>query len=95
MSATSCMADEVEELIESGVFKSMKDYMEMINDAEKFLPHKCNSRCVACVAPGVYKCRKLNNLKVSWDNTKHTFMPLPNNTSNKCMKQLAQIGLAE
>eukprot|EP00957_Ditylum_brightwellii_P149569 11389592-Ditylum_brightwellii.AAC.1 len=43
--------DEVEELIESGAFKSMEDYMEMIKDAEKVSPHKCNSRCVACVAP--------------------------------------------
>eukprot|EP00957_Ditylum_brightwellii_P192506 14657627-Ditylum_brightwellii.AAC.1 len=67
----------------------------MIENAQRFLPHKCNSRCQACIAPGAYRCCKLNNLKVTTDSTKHVFTPLPNNISDECIQRLAQCGLAE
>ena len=37
--------EEVEPLIEEGVFKTLEDWLDMQRDGEKFLPHICNERC--------------------------------------------------
>ena len=88
-------SDEIESLINDGIFRCVEDHKAMVRDAESFLPHRCNSRCQAAVSPGVFRCRKLNNLKVTTDNTKHVFKPLPNDYSAACIDRLIQIGLVE
>ena len=50
----------------------------MINDTTNFFGHVCNSQCQMRMADGPFKCRKLNNLKVSEDNTKHAFLSFKN-----------------
>jgi hypothetical protein len=45
-------SDEVERLIEEGVFESINDYYDMIKDGEKFLQHICNPRCLVQTGPG-------------------------------------------
>ena len=87
--------DEVENLISEGVFQDTSDYHDMIKDASKFLPHICNPRCLARVGEDKYKCRKWNNLKMSKDNTKHTFKRLPNDMSQACTNRLIQIGIIQ
>jgi predicted GIY-YIG superfamily endonuclease len=70
----------------------------MINDAITFLPHKCTSGCQAKVVENgevKFKCRKLNNLKVSKDNTRHTFQSLPNEIPEECIQKLIQVGIVE
>ena len=91
-------SNEVEDLIKDGTFQCCEDYNEMLNDAIKFLPHECTSACQAKVVLGgekKYQCRKLDNLKISKDNTKHTYQALPNDISEDCKERLVQIGLAE
>ena len=46
-------------------------------------------------SPGVFKCRKPNNLELSPDNTKHVFKSLPNDYSLECLDRLVKIGLIE
>lgn len=91
-------SNEVEDLIRDGTFSSVEDHIDMIKDAISFLPHKCTSGCQAKVVVDgkiEHRCRKLNNLKVSEDNTKHTFRKLPNEISDECKERLVKIGLAE
>ena len=90
--------NEVDSLINDGTFKSIEDYKELICDAITFLPHKCTSGCQAKIiidGEVKYKCRKLDNLKVSKDNTKHTFQSLPNEIPDECIQRLIQIGIVE
>ena len=91
-------AEEVEEYIEHGIFKCVNDVFEMEKDAEIMIPHKCNKRCKRRVGPGDgpenFKCRKLNNLKVSTDNTKHTFLEFETDFSQDCIQKLIGCGLA-
>ena len=47
------------------------------------------------MADGSFKCRKLNNLKVSEDNTKHTFLSFKNNLPQNCINRLVKIGLID
>ena len=84
---------EVQNLINDGTFKSVDDWKDMINDAKSFLGHVCNSRCLMKMADGSFKCRKLNNLKVSKDNTKHTFMSFNNDLPQNCIDRLVRIGV--
>ena len=67
----------------------------MVEDAGKILGRRCSPRCLAMVSPGVFRCRKLNNVKVSTDNKKHAFKPLPNDYSLECLELLEKIGLIE
>jgi hypothetical protein len=85
--------NEIESLINEGVFECIEDHRDMMKDAERFLPHKCSSRCQACIAPGVFRCRKPNNLQMTTDNTKHVFKPLPNSLSDSCIERLVACGL--
>ena len=87
--------DEVDHLIEHGLMKSVVDLEEIVNDASTILGHHCSPRCLMMVSPGVFRCRKLNNLQISPDNTKHVFKPLPNDYSLECIERLVKIGLIE
>ena len=42
-----------------------------------------------------FKCRKIDNNKISNDITKPTYIDLPRNWSDDCVDKLVQIGLAE
>ena len=91
-------SSEVDSLIEDGTFKEIEDWKDTINDAISFLPHKCNSACqrkVILNGETQYKCRKVNNLDASKENTKHTFQDLPNEIPEECIDRLKQIGLVE
>ena len=92
-------AEEIQKLIEEGIFKSYDDWIEMQGLAEKFLPHVCNERCQMRVGSSGgandTKCRKININKISSDITRNTFMDLPRNWSSDCVDRLVKIGLAE
>ena len=87
--------DEVDHLIEHGLMESVVDLEKIVEDASNILGHRCSPRCLMMVAPGVFRCRKLNNLEVSPDNTKHVFKPLPNDYSLECIERLIKIGIIE
>ena len=91
--------EEIQRLIDEGIFKSHEDWYEMQELTEKFLPHVCNERCQMRVdssgGSNDTKCRKLNNNKISPDITKHSFIELPRNWSKECIDRLVKIGLAE
>ena len=70
--------DEVQNMIDHGIFKTIDDYHDMVLDAENLLSHRCNERCLYRVGLNKFKCRKPNNLLISKDNTKHTYKQLPN-----------------
>ena len=87
--------NEVQALIDEGIFQSMDNYEGMISDAEKYLPHKCSQRCQMRTGPGPndFRCRKLNNRLITEDNTKHTFKTLPNEWSFDCLQRLIKVGI--
>eukprot|EP00957_Ditylum_brightwellii_P212251 15367136-Ditylum_brightwellii.AAC.3 len=84
---------EVQRFIDEGIIEEVSDVKEIYDDDATCLRHRCSERCLRWVAPGVYVCRKLNNIHVTSDNTKHVFKPLPNNHSKTCLEQLIQCGL--
>ena len=43
----------------------------------------------------IFCCRKLNNMKESEENTKHTFKNLPNDYSLSCLQILDRFGLLD
>ena len=47
------------------------------------------------MADGSFKCRKLNNLKMSKDNTKLPFMSFNNDLPQNCIDRLVKIGVVE
>ena len=61
--------NEVQRFIDEGIFECVDDVKEVYNNAEKFLPHRCNPRCLCRVGPDKFKCRKVNNLTATEDNT--------------------------
>ena len=87
--------EEAEKIIEDGIFSTIDDIHTVYNDGINFLPHKCNDGCLVKNPEGTLRCRKLNNLHVSKDNTKHKFMNLPNDYSVECLQILERIGLTE
>ena len=91
--------EEVKDLIREGVFKNYDSWMEMQSYGETFLPHICNERCMMRVksegGKDDFKCRKIDNNKISNDITKPTYIDLPRNWSDDCVDKLVQIGLAE
>jgi predicted GIY-YIG superfamily endonuclease len=86
---------EIKHLIEDGTFKTVDDWHDTVDDATKFLGHKCNSRCLRKTADGSFKCRKIDYLKASEDNTRHTYNRFNEDLSDDCIKRLLQIGMIE
>ena len=92
--------DEVQQFINNGIFKAVGDLEIMIEDATRTLSHSCvNRRCLNRVRvegfPDKIICKKIHNLKISKDNTDHTFIALPANVSAECLKQLTGINILE
>ncbi len=87
--------DEAEHLRRDGIISSMHDIDDIIKDAQTMLTHHCSPRCLMAVGDGVYKCRKVNYLRETLDNTRHVFKPLPNDYSMECLERLVKIGLVE
>ena len=90
--------DEVEQCINEGVFSSWEDLQTLQHRAANTLKHRCNPRCMRRVGDGDgpenFVCRKLNNLLLSKDNTKHALHPLPLKLAKECVEMLIRIGLA-
>ena len=87
--------DEVDKMVEHGLIDSTHDLDGIAEDGNTILGHHCFPRCLVMVSPGVFKCRKLDNLKISHDNTKYVFKELPNDYSLECLERLVQIGIIE
>ena len=84
---------EIDKFIEHGIFTDAEDIHQVYENARKFCSHTCDDRCLVKNTDGSFRCRKLNNVKESEDNTKHTFKPLPNDYSVPCLRILEDIGL--
>ena len=72
----------------------------MADQAMKILSRSCYTRrCLRRVkvkdGPDKYECRKINNLKISKDNTSHTHILLPVKVSHEYMNKLIGIDLLE
>ena len=59
--------NEVDNIINYGVFECIDYLNRVIIDGEKLLPRHFNPRCMVFVAPGNYHCRKINNVDISPD----------------------------
>ena len=66
----------------------------MINDAHSFLSHICNNRWLIRVPSGKLICQIPDYFEMTQDNTKQSFVDLPNNISDQWWGRLARIGLA-
>ena len=62
---------KVEKFINDGVLNSEHYFQYVVQDAETILLHICNCRFLVKTPDGVFRCKKLNNFKVSKDNTPH------------------------
>ncbi len=87
--------DEIQKFMDHGIFTHREDIEMVYENANKFLPHICNDACLVKKPDGTFCCRKIDNLKASPDNTKHMFLPLPNDYSVPCLKILEDIGLTK
>jgi hypothetical protein len=99
LSRCSCVdvvrLNEVDKFYNDGTLKDFEDYQSMINDADNFLGHKCNSRCLVKMPNGEFRCRKLNYLEMSKNNNQHTFREFNSDISKDCLDRLTQIGMIE
>ena len=80
--------EKVDKFIEEGIFTDFNDIYTIYNNAKEFVPHRCNGACLTRKRNGAFRCRKIDNLKASPDNTKHMYLPLPNYYSVPCLKIL-------
>ena len=87
--------NEIDDLISDGTFESQEDYYHVVSDSNDFLVHTCNSRCIVKTGDGTERCRKLNYLEVTKDNTKHTFQEFNNHIPKDCLDKLIQIGMVQ
>jgi hypothetical protein len=81
--------------MEDGIFTHREDVAKVYENATKFLPHICNDACLVKKSDGTFRCRKIDSLKASPDNTTHMFLPLPNDYYVACLKSLEEIGLTK
>ena len=86
-------SDEVDRLIEDGYIKNEDDSKEIQHDGLSFLRHRCNHRCLVPDKNGILRCRATSYGK-SKENTKHSFIDLPNNYSKPCLERLGKADLA-
>ena len=77
---------EVPLYIQDGILETETDKEEVEKDGSIFLAHICNDACLVRNSDGTFCCRKIDNLRVSQDNTIHMFKPLPKNYSVQCLK---------
>ena len=82
-------------LIAKGVMELIKYIDRIIEVGATVLGYNCNERCRIAIRDNEYRCRRLNSLKITTDNTKHIFKLLPNDYSIECLDQLIKIGLVE
>ena len=87
-------SEEVNQLIEEKLLESSDEVIEVEHEENFNLSHRCNGRCLVMNDDGTTRCRKINNLKASKDNTRDTFIKLLNNYSDACIERLVHIGLA-
>ena len=87
--------DEIGKLIEDGTFETIDDWKETIDDGKRFLGHICDSRCLMKTENGGTKCRKLDYLNVTEDNTKHSFMSFNEELTEDCIERLTKIGMID
>ena len=85
-------SEDVQKMIEGGVFKNIDSFFDMQKDASKFLPHICNERCKICTGSNEYRCRKWNNRLKTERNTKNTLNPM---IYHNIVYRLAKIGIYE
>ena len=90
---------EVEKLLEEGIIKSYDDVQDVEMDAEQKLGHTCGPRCwVRVDHTGTEKdfvCRKTNNLLISPDNTRHSYVPIGNKHSPAAIEILRNIDIVQ
>jgi hypothetical protein len=87
--------EDMDNYIRDGIISNIDEQKYIHSDAEKYLSHKCDSRCMTCVAPGKYRCRKMNYLDITPNNTKNNYLPFPNELPETCKLRLEQIDLIE
>ena len=74
--------NEVKKVINDGVYKCIDDINGVSRDDEKLIPQRCNHRCLVYVSTGRYSSRKLSNVAIPPENTKHVLKTLSNDYSN-------------
>jgi hypothetical protein len=84
----------VDTLIGKKIIMHEEDLYDVQKDAERFLTHNYNARCLVRMSDGSLQYRLPNYLEMSPDNKKEAFVKLPNNTDDECWKRLAKCRLA-
>ena len=79
--------------------KVTRKFYDIEELAKEILTHGCNPRCLRRISdsdePEAFVCRKPNNLKLSPDNTQHSYIPLPVKFDEECVKRFKDIGIIE
>jgi len=87
-------SNEVDKFIKEGLIDHPDDVSIILHEGKMFLRHRCNDRCLVMNLDGSLRCRKMNNLHISKDNTRDTFIELPNKYTDACIDRLVKCGLA-
>ena len=61
----------------------------------KFSPHHCKESCILNSTYGALRCQKLDNMRVSKENTRRQFISLTNNYLVGCLQILQRIGFTD
>ena len=69
----------MDRLVTDGVVNNHDEISRISEDTEKRVPHKCNHIYLVRIGGGQFRCRKLNDLYVRPDNTRHVTKPFPSN----------------
>ena len=85
-------SDEMQHLIDDGIFNEVTDVLKMKQDAAIILPHIFNARYKKRVASNSnadnFQYRKTNNLKMILDNKKYCYIKIPNKHTPECIEKL-------
>ena len=94
--------DEVDKMIKEGVMNEsnlQEDIDELSELACSFQNHSCSQRCLKRVkkedGSESFECRKMNNHKLTKDNTSDYLRPLPVKLSNDCKKALVAVKIMD
>ena len=86
---------KVDRFVEEGSLTSVKHLDKLVKYLSWMLGRTFNKRYNIAVGKGTYRCRKLNNMKMSTDNAKYVFKPLPSDYSMEFLERLVNIELVE
>ena len=82
------MSDEIDKFFEEKMIFRKEYIHDVINDAQSFISHIYNNRCLVSGPSGKLRCRMPDYFGMTQNNTQQRFVYIPNNISYQCCGRL-------